>query len=77
MFGRSTSVAARLLEPAQRPVRTPGGLTVCGDHRDNASIDGALASCDVIGGTAPTRVAAALSAVRARVDADRRGAEAD
>ena len=32
------------LEPAQRPVRTPGGLTVCGDHRDNASIDGALTS---------------------------------
>ena len=32
------------LEPAQRPVRTPGGITVCGDHRDNASIDGALTS---------------------------------
>jgi len=32
------------LEPAQRPVRTPSGITVCGDHRDNASIDGALTS---------------------------------
>ncbi len=32
------------LEPAQRPVRTPGGITLCGDHRDNASIDGALTS---------------------------------
>ncbi len=32
------------LEPAQRPVRTPTGITVCGDHRDNASIDGALTS---------------------------------
>jgi len=32
------------LEPSQRPVRTPGGVTVCGDHRDNASIDGALTS---------------------------------
>ena len=32
------------LEPAQRPVRTPAGITVCGDHRDNASIDGALTS---------------------------------
>jgi phytoene dehydrogenase-like protein len=32
------------LEPAQRPVRTPAGVTVCGDHRDNASIDGALTS---------------------------------
>ncbi|MGZ6162705.1 MAG: FAD-dependent oxidoreductase, partial [Myxococcaceae bacterium] len=33
-----------VLEPAQRPVRTPGGITLCGDHRDNASIDGALTS---------------------------------
>jgi hypothetical protein len=32
------------LEPAQRPLRTPSGITVCGDHRDNASIDGALTS---------------------------------
>jgi phytoene dehydrogenase-like protein len=32
------------LEPAQRPVRMPSGITVCGDHRDNASIDGALTS---------------------------------
>ena len=39
--------------------------------RAAASIDGALASCDVIGGTAPARVRAALSAVRARLDADR------
>ena len=39
--------------------------------RAAASIDGALASCDVIGGTAPDRVRAALSAVRARLDADR------
>ena len=37
--------------------------------RGAASIDGALASCDVIGGTAPTRVAAALEAARARLDA--------
>ena len=36
--------------------------------RDAASLDGALASCDVIGGTAPTRVAAALAAARARLD---------
>jgi argininosuccinate lyase len=36
--------------------------------RAAASIDGALASCDVIGGTAPTRVAAALAAARARLD---------
>jgi argininosuccinate lyase len=36
--------------------------------RAAASIDGALASCDVIGGTAPGRVAAALRAARARLD---------
>ena len=35
--------------------------------RRAAAIDGALASCDVIGGTAPRRVAAALTAARARL----------
>jgi argininosuccinate lyase len=35
--------------------------------RSAASIDGALASCDVIGGTAPGRVASALAAARARL----------
>ncbi|MEO6206484.1 MAG: argininosuccinate lyase [Candidatus Limnocylindrales bacterium] len=40
-----------------------------GDHlRAAASVDGALATCDVIGGTAPVRVAAALKAARARLD---------
>ncbi len=38
--------------------------------RAAASIDGALASCDVIGGTAPARVAAALAAARARLDGE-------
>jgi argininosuccinate lyase len=38
------------------------------DLRSAASLDGALASCDVIGGTAPTRVAAALEAARARLE---------
>jgi phytoene dehydrogenase-like protein len=32
------------LDPPQRPVRVRPGLYVCVDHRDNASIDGALAS---------------------------------
>lgn len=32
------------LDPWQRPVRLHPGLYVCGDHRDNASIDGAMAS---------------------------------
>ncbi|HVA85977.1 MAG TPA: argininosuccinate lyase [Candidatus Saccharimonadales bacterium] len=34
-----------------------------------ASVDGALAGCDVVGGTAPRRVAAALAAARARLTA--------
>jgi argininosuccinate lyase len=37
--------------------------------RGAASVDGALATCDVVGGTAPTRVADALAAARARLDA--------
>lgn len=37
--------------------------------RAAASIDGALASCDVVGGTAPERVRAALAAARARLEA--------
>jgi argininosuccinate lyase len=36
--------------------------------RAAASLDGALAACDVVGGTAPVRVAAALEAARARLD---------
>ena len=38
--------------------------------RGAASIDGALAACDVIGGTAPERVLAALAATRRRLDAE-------
>lgn len=39
-----------------------------GEHlRAAASVDGALATCDVIGGTAPVRVAEALAAARARL----------
>jgi phytoene dehydrogenase-like protein len=32
------------LEPPQRPVRIRPGVYVCGDHRDNASIHGAMSS---------------------------------
>ncbi len=38
--------------------------------RAAASIDGALEACEVIGGTAPIRVAEALAAARARLDAE-------
>jgi hypothetical protein len=32
------------LEPQQRPVRVRPGIYVTGDHRDNASINGAMVS---------------------------------
>ncbi len=38
--------------------------------RASASIEGALAACDVVGGTAPERVAAALATARARLKAE-------
>lgn len=50
------------LDPPQRPVRRHGGLWVCGDHRDTASINGALAS----GRRAAVEVAVTLGE-RARV----------
>ena len=37
-----------------------------------ATIEGSLAAADVIGGTAPARVSAAITAARARLDAERR-----
>ena len=40
--------------------------------RAAASLDGALAACDVIGGTAPARVAEALAKARSRLDEARR-----
>jgi argininosuccinate lyase len=45
-----------------------GDPTVGPAVRQAASVEGALASCDVVGGTAPARVAAALEAARARLD---------
>jgi phytoene dehydrogenase-like protein len=44
------------MEPPHRPVRLAEGLFVCGDHRDHASIHGALAS----GGRAAAAVREAL-----------------
>ena len=44
-----------------------GDATVPGELRAAAELEGALAGCDVIGGTAPRRVAAALAAAKARL----------
>lgn len=43
--------------------------------REAASIDGALASCDVFGGTAPVRVADALAGARRRLDSSTKPAD--
>jgi argininosuccinate lyase len=53
-------------DPTAKSLQADQGLH--DDVRTAASIDGALASCDVIGGTAPTRVAGALAAARERLD---------
>jgi argininosuccinate lyase len=44
-----------------------GDAALPGELRAAAALDGALASCDVVGGTAPRRVAAALAAARTRL----------
>jgi len=44
-----------------------GDAALPGELRAAAGLDGALAGCDVVGGTAPRRVAAALAAARARL----------
>jgi len=41
--------------------------------RTAAGLEGALASCDVVGGTAPDRVADALRGARERLDRERAG----
>lgn len=62
MLGMALAAAGD--ERARELAAEPG----IGDElRTAAAIDGALASCDVIGGTAPTRVAAALTAARSRL----------
>ncbi len=57
--------------------RDSGVMGLAGDPdlpaalRESATLDAALAACDVTGGTAPRRVAGALAAARARLDAGR------
>jgi argininosuccinate lyase len=53
-------------EPTAMALAAEAGIG--GDLRAAAGLDGALASCDVIGGTAPVRVSVALKAARKRLD---------
>ena len=59
------------LEAADDPVahRLAAEPGIADELRSAAGIDAALASADVIGGTAPKRVAAAVAAARSRLDA--------
>jgi argininosuccinate lyase len=57
LAGSDDTVAASLV----------GAAAVPGELRAAAALDGAVAGCDVVGGTAPARVAAALAAAKARL----------
>jgi argininosuccinate lyase len=61
-------VGMALAAAGDEGARALAGEAGIGDElRSAASIDGALGTCDVIGGTAPHRVAQALEAARARL----------
>ena len=63
------TIAAALAASDDPTARRLGAEAAIGDAvRTAAGLDGALASCDVVGGTAPGRVSAALTAARKRLD---------
>ncbi len=63
-------VIAMALAEAGDPVAAElvGSGSIGGELRQAATLDGALASADVIGGTAPARVRSAIAAARERID---------
>jgi argininosuccinate lyase len=64
------TIAAALAESRDTvALRLAGDPAVSAAVRAAATLEAALASCDVIGGTAPVRVAAALAEVKARLGA--------
>jgi argininosuccinate lyase len=63
----ATIAAALAASDDSIAVALVGDATVLGELRAAASLEGAMAGCDVIGGTAPRRVAAALAAAKARL----------
>jgi argininosuccinate lyase len=66
-------IAASLAESRDTvALKLAGDADVTDAIRRAATIDAALASCDVIGGTAPARVQAALAEARARLEAPAR-----
>jgi argininosuccinate lyase len=66
-------IAAALAESRDtRAMGLAGDPALPAELRASAALDAALASCDVVGGTAPRRVATALAQARARLDGDDR-----
>jgi argininosuccinate lyase len=63
----ATIAAALAASDDSIAVALVGDATVPGELRAAAGLEGAMAGCDVIGGTAPRRVAAALAAAKARL----------
>jgi argininosuccinate lyase len=62
------AIAAGLAEAHDATAATLAGDPAIGaELRSAATVEAALASCDVVGGTAPGRVAAALAAARERL----------
>src|ERR1035437_8060532 len=53
---------------AAAALKLAGDRALPGKLRAAAALEGALASCDVVGGTAPGRVATALAAAKARLE---------
>ncbi|HKG56269.1 MAG TPA: argininosuccinate lyase [Candidatus Limnocylindrales bacterium] len=69
-----TAIAARLRAADDRGARElAADPSVAGELRRAATVEAALASCDVEGGTAPVRVRAAIAAARARLDTEPAG----
>jgi argininosuccinate lyase len=63
-----STIAAALAEAGDPALASLATEPVMGaELRAAAAVEAALASCDVVGGTAPARVAAALAAARARL----------
>ena len=67
--GRAVLDALPLWTAEQRSIAVAivGDSALPGELRAAASLEGAMAACDVVGGTAPRRVAAALADAKARL----------
>ncbi len=68
-MGDATIAAALAASDDSIAIALVGDAAIPGELRAAAELEGALAGCDVTGGTAPRRVSAALAAARARLGA--------